>query len=444
MPPPRKEKQTENLLQQQLVFTHEADEAVSITETAQAPEPALPEVYTVSELTMHLEEVLENDSILGFSVTVQGELSNVKRSSRGHMYFTVKDGHAAIGGILWASTARRLKFDPEDGQEVFLTGKLQIYRPNGSYSIVGSKLEPVGVGALQLAFLQLKEKLEAEGLFLPDYKQPIPEFPARIGLVTSNTGAVVHDMLRTIRAKNPLVDVLLCPVKVQGEGAAEDIAQGIRELNDPSYNLDTIIIGRGGGSFEDLFCFSEESVVRTVFNSRVPIIAGVGHEPDYSLADAAADYSAATPTAAAEYAVPDIHALRENYRYQARELLHRMSEQLLDWEQHLDHTATRFVEYFHGYLDAAASTLDQQEERLKNGFEFYFQKRENHLARLASELEAFSPLKTLGRGYSIATDASGKVIRETVQVKAGDRVTVRLSDGRIMTEVVSMEEENDG
>ena len=205
--------------------------------------------YSVAEITELLEASIDANPVLCDKFTVRGEISNVKQSARGHVYFTLKDEGASIGGILWASTAARLKFDLEDGLDVYVTGKLEIYRPSGSYSVIGSKIEPVGVGALQLAFQKLKEKLDAEGLFNEEYKKPIPEFPQRIGIVTSRTGAVIHDMIRTIRKKNPLVDILLLQAKVQGEGAAEEIAAAIKELNNPAYKLDVLIVGRGGGSF---------------------------------------------------------------------------------------------------------------------------------------------------------------------------------------------------
>lgn len=397
------------------------------------PEPRT--AYSVSEITELLTESIDEHPVLGSAVVVQGELSNVKRSARGHVYFTLKDENASIGGILWASTASRLNFDLKDGLEVFLTGRLEIYRPSGTYSLVASKIEPVGIGALQLAFLQIKAKLEAEGLFMEDFKKPLPDFPQRIGIVTSSTGAVIHDMLRVIRRKNPLVYVLLAPVKVQGEGAALEIAQAIRELNHPSYQLDALIVGRGGGSFEDLFCFSEEPAVRAVFESVIPIITGIGHEPDFSLSDAAADYSASTPTAAADWLIPDIEQLRELHASQAQELLESMAEIMLECEQTLDMNATRLIELHTSELDTFDVQLEQRQERMQSQFELFFQKRQQQLAQAASTLEAFSPLKTLDRGYSIATDSAGHVTKSITQVQPGDTLSIRVSDGLIHTTV---------
>ncbi|WP_373533169.1 exodeoxyribonuclease VII large subunit [Vampirovibrio sp.] len=387
--------------------------------------------YSVSEITTLLEEAIEAHPALSGSMVIQGEVSNVKRSSRGHVYFTLKDEGASISCILWASTANRLNFELQDGLEVYLTGRLEIYRPSGNYSIVGSKMEPVGVGALQLAFQQIKAQLEAEGLFMEEFKKEIPEFPQRIGLITSSTGAVIHDMLRVIRRKNPMVDVLLRPVKVQGEGAAQEIAAAIRELNHPQYQLDILIVGRGGGSFEDLFCFSEEAVVRAVFESDVPVITGIGHEPDYALADAAADYSASTPTAAADWAVPDLQAIIENHTQLSQNLLESMAEVILYHEQTLDLNATRMVELHESYLETCGHQLLQKQERLLSRFDLAFQKKEQQLAEAAAVLNALNPLTTLARGYGVATDLKGQVIQSIQQVKTGDAFKLRLADGAL-------------
>jgi exodeoxyribonuclease VII large subunit len=392
--------------------------------------------YSVSEITSLLEEAIEDHPTLGRSVTVQGELSNVKRSSRGHVYFTLKDAEASIGGILWASTALRLTFDLKDGLEVYLTGRLEIYKPSGNYSIVGSKMEPVGIGALQLAFEQIKARLEAEGLFMDEFKKAIPDFPERIGIITSSTGAVIHDMLRVIRRKNPLVDVMVHPVKVQGDGAALEIAQAIEELNHPHYRLDTLIVGRGGGSFEDLFCFSEEPVVRAIFASQIPVITGIGHEPDYALADAVADYSASTPTAAADWAVPDAQSLAEAHAVRARDLLENMAQMILYYEQTLDHNATRLIELHESGLETYVHQLAQRKERLVSGFDLYFQRQAQKLGQATASIDAFNPLGTLARGYGVATDNQHRVICSAGQVEKGDHIALRLADGILQCQVL--------
>jgi len=409
-----------------------------IEETIVETEPNTPApqlTYTVSELTLILDESLRSHPIFGKSVVVQGELSNVKYSSRGHVYFTLKDEGAGISGILWSSVVNRLAFDLKDGLDVFLTGRLEIYRQNGTYSIVGSRMDPVGLGPLQLAFMQIRERLEAEGLFLDDFKKHIPAFPRRIGIITSSTGAVIHDMLRVIRRKNPLVHVLIHPVNVQGEGAALSIAAAVLELNHAAYALDTLIVARGGGSFEDLFCFSEECVVRAIFQSDIPVVTGIGHEPDFSLADAVADYSASTPTAAADWVVPDILAVQEAVLQDAWQLHERMVGQLNAWEQTLDQRVSQLITLQTLRLDS----LHMQTAQLKERFTLYhaqsMQTLEQTLQRLASELDALSPLKTLGRGYAVVHNADQDVIQSVSQVKAGEMISIRVADGGILTRV---------
>ncbi len=396
---------------------------------------AEPKVYTVGELTRILKRVISKDPVLGDRIVLRGEVSNLKQSSRGHVYFSLKDDEASINGVIWASTVARLSFELEDGLEVFVTGSLDIYAPNGTYSIVTKKIEPVGMGALQLAYLQIKEKLEKEGLFDPAHKKPIPEFPRRIGIVTSRTGAVIHDMLRVIKRKNPMVNVLLAPVAVQGPGAALEIASAIEALNSPDLNLDLLIVGRGGGSFEDLFCFSEEPVVRAVFNSQVPIITGIGHEPDYALADAAADVSCSTPTAAAERAVPDYRQLVMEFYRQRENLLEQMAGTILLHEQAIDQRATRMIELFSHTLHEANHKLVSLRERLLGEGEKTIQRFEQHLAKAASELDAYNPLTTLARGYALASGPDGKMLRSIKQVKPQDKIRIMVSDGEIDAEV---------
>ncbi len=400
--------------------------------------PSLPErtSFTVTELTRLMARAWETHPVLGKSVVVEGELTNIKRSARGHIYFTLKDGTASIGGILWGSVASRLTFDLQTGMAVYLTGKLEIYANNGSYSIVASKIEPVGIGALQLAFEQIKMRLDAEGLFMEEGKRQLPAFPERIGIVTSSTGAVIHDMLRVIRRKNPEMQILIAPAKVQGEGAAQEIAEAIRELGNPHYQLDAIIVARGGGSFEDLFCFSEEIVVRAVYECDLPIVTGIGHEPDFSLADAAADYSAATPTAAADWLIPDRAALFESFGALAESLMGGMQEQLLNAEQTLDMFATRLIDAHEGLLNTTENRLYQKQERLLSQFELAFQKKEQQVATLGASLNAFNPLTTLARGYAIPTRADGHVLQSAKDTQAGERFSLRLHDGQLDCQVL--------
>lgn len=402
------------------------------------PDPPMPPPrLTVSELTALIKGAIAADPVLGTTVLVAGELSNVSVSSRGHAYFMLKDEGAAMKGVVWASTLRTLPFDLKDGLAVTVSGTLDVYAPNGTYSLVARRIEPVGVGALQLAFLQLKERLEAEGLFDPARKRPLPAFPLRVGVVTSPTGAVWHDMLRVIRRKNPLVSVRLAPVPVQGAGASQAIADALDALNALSgaQALDVILLARGGGSYEDLFCFSEEAAVRAVSRSRVPVVCGVGHEPDFSLCDAAADYSAATPTGAAEWAIADYGALLDATQQRREALLRALGQTLLFFEQSLDQRATRLLGVFEGVCARAESRLQGQRDALLAGVQGVYTRCERDLSTQAVALDALNPLRTLARGYALVSGPDGAIVQSVTRVAADDRLTLRLADGELTARV---------
>jgi exodeoxyribonuclease VII large subunit len=354
----------------------------------------------------------------------------VKRSSRGHVYFTLKDESASLGGVLWASRATQLPFKLEDGQDVIATGQLEVYAPSGSYSLVTHSIEPAGVGALQMAFEQLKAKLTAEGLFDPARKRPVPDFPFRVGIITAATGAVIHDMLRVIQRKNPKVSVVLAPVPVQGEGAARAIAEALTALNDPVLALDVIILARGGGSFEDLFCFSEEAVVRAIVASRVPVIAGIGHEPDFGLADAAADFSASTPTAAADHAVGDLGEVEAFLEASLAHLPVLVKRSVSMAEQTLDILTERLQQATQLHVTQATHALTLLRQQLPAGMHQILQRENHRLASFSSELQALSPLATLARGYGVVVNERSKTVMTSIhQVRMDDRIRVRLSDG---------------
>ncbi|MFN8614416.1 MAG: exodeoxyribonuclease VII large subunit [Vampirovibrionales bacterium] len=386
------------------------------------------EPLTVSELTALLKQTVLQHPVLGQSITVQAELSNVSPSSRGHVYFQLKDEQASIKGVLWASVASQLPFNLESGMAVYATGTLDIYAPSGTYSLVVKKIEPVGIGALQLAYQQLKERLDAEGCFDEDLKQPLPSFPWRVGIITAQTGAVIHDMLRVIRRKNPVVSVLLHPVPVQGMGAATAIANAIDELNAVEYGLDVLIIARGGGSFEDLFCFSEESVVRAVVASRLPIVAGIGHEPDFSLSDAAADVSCSTPTAAAECAVPDVYELLAYWESVGQTLARDMQQRLNTAEQKLDVQSDRMCHAMQSILQRVTYELEQAKKDLQADGERVLRTHENRLAQYAAQLDGISPLKVMARGFAAVSTPKGPVT-SIHSLAPGQSVTLRLADG---------------
>ncbi len=384
--------------------------------------------WMVSDITGEIKRSFTQHPVLGQTVVVRGELSNVNPSSRGHVYLSLKDDSAAIRGVIWSSRAARLPFTPEDGMEVFATGSIDVYAPGGSYSLVIERLEPVGVGALQLAYEQLKTKLTDEGLFEAEHKQPVPVFPKRIGIVTAKTGAVIHDMLRVIKRKCPQVSVLLAPVTVQGQGAASSIAAAIKEFNNPAYQLDTLIVGRGGGSFEDLFCFSEEPVVRAIFESTVPVIAGVGHEPDYSLADAVADLTCSTPTAAAEAAVPDMMAVEEFVVVSAQVLGRGLSSTLATAEQQLDRSTERMVDAAQRHRQKAAYRLKSAKAGLANAATQLLPPYQQRVAHLNESLVALSPNATLQRGFWIM-QANGQPFTSIQQLSDGQTIELKTHDG---------------
>lgn len=426
---------------------------------------------SVSELTARLKTLVESSF---FEVHVEGEISNLRRHTSGHWYFTLKDKAAALRCACFRMQNRLIRFAPEDGLTVSARGRLSIYEARGEYQLVVEYLEPVGIGALQLAFEQLKNKLAAEGLFDPERKRPLPLLPRCIGIVTSPTGAAVRDIVRVIRRRTEAVSVLIAPARVQGEGAAFEIAQAIRALSARG-EVDVIIVGRGGGSIEDLWCFNDERVARAMAKSRVPIISAVGHETDFTIADFVADLRASTPSAAAEmvaaahgeisariaglrsdltralrYKVLEFRSrvteLESNRAFDSVQMKIRSTSQRLDDAAHSMETLLRdavktrrarlgsltlrlsdadlrrgvierwaVLEVVTGRLKASArSTLDHGRERLSIG---------------AGKLASLSPLGVLARGYAIAFDKDGRVIKSATDVKSGDRVKVRVNEG---------------
>lgn len=400
-----------------------------------------PQVWTVSQLTAYLTGLVDEDTVLGNPIIVRGELSNVSKASSGHIYASLKDEASTLRLTLWSSLAKRLPFTLENGLEVFATGTFEIYARGGSYSLIAKAVEPVGKGALQLAFEQLFQRLEAEGLFRPEFKKTIPAYPERVGLITSKTGAVLHDMLRVIRRKDPALDIVLVPVPVQGEGAAHKIAAAIAQLNAQRPDLDVVIVARGGGSLEDLFCFSGEPVVRAIFASELPIVTGIGHEPDISLADLVADLRASTPTAAAEVVTGDMLAAAEWLADQRQVLSHNLDRKLCDARQWFDERSTQVIERQRHRLARYQDQLTHQQHALATGGHWGVERARGRLAEMAQGLDGLSPLATLGRGYAWVTDSSGQTISQATQVTPGDAVAVRLAQGRLTCQVTKSETE---
>jgi len=391
------------------------------------------EILSVTELNRRIRRALEDE--FG-SVCVVGEVSNLRRPSSGHIYLTLKDSGAQVAAVLWRSSAARLRFDLEDGMEVIVTGALTVYEPRGSYQIIISSIKPKGMGALQLAFLQLKDKLEKEGLFRPEHKKPLPLLPACVGIVTSPTGAAIKDILTVLARRFPPAHVVLRPVRVQGEGAAEEIAQAIAEFNEWG-GADVLIVGRGGGSLEDLWAFNEEVVARAIYASKTPIISAVGHEIDVTIADLVADRRALTPTEAAEIVLPELSELAERLG----ELRGRLATALRG-QVDLARAALERLRGSYGFR-APLEMVRRHEQRLDDlagaaalAVRRRIESCRERLATAAGRLEALGPRRVLARGYSITRALETRqVIRDAREVQAGQRVETLLHAGRLVSQV---------
>ncbi|MCZ7606739.1 MAG: exodeoxyribonuclease VII large subunit [Planctomycetota bacterium] len=394
------------------------------------------EAISVTEFSNRVKRCLEPQ----FSnVAVTGELSNYRGPHHsGHVYCNLKDSGAQVRLIIWRGTFERLKFKLTDGLEVTIIGKLDVYARRGEYSLVATSVQPKGVGGLQLAFQQMYERLEHEGLFDSGHKKPLPEYPQRIAVITSPTGAAIHDVLTTARRRNRLVEILVYPAKVQGEGAAEQVARAIRRLNalNASLGIDAMIVGRGGGSLEDLWAFNEEAVARAIYDSEIPVVSAVGHEVDTTIADLVADFRAPTPTAAAEILVPELAGMVELVTEYQLKLGRGLRHTLELWRGRLDTMQERLTALGPlNQLRREQQRLDYLMEGLKWSMHHRLKDRKEKLNALGAHLEALSPLKVLERGYSITRDAEGRVIKKAGEVSPGDVVTTRLADGVIESRV---------
>ena len=440
------------------------------------------EVLTVTELTRQVQDILEATFD---QLWVEGEISNLRRPASGHLYFTLKDEESQVRAVLFRPVARGLRFDLEDGMHILCRARMNVYRPRGEYQLVLDYAEPRGVGALQIAFEQLKAKLQAEGLFDPVHKKPLPFLPARIGVVTSPSGAVIRDILNITKRRFPSVDILVAPVRVQGAEAPAEIVEALHLLSEIP-GIDVIIVARGGGSLEDLMAFNDEGVARAIFASRVPVVSAVGHEIDFTIADFVADVRAPTPSAAAELVVPrrgDLvqqvralsaraaHAVARNLKIR-RERLEKTTERVRDPRRRLVDLRLGLDERFNNLAAALARRVCAERERLRR-FETHlqylspsaklatltfvldnlrkgmvtgiFRLVETLRARLAGHtavLDSLSPLSVLARGYAIArTVPEGRVIRDAKDLAAGDPVGINVAKGRFNAVVTTIEEE---
>lgn len=438
----------------------------------------LPRTLTVTELTQSIKALLE----VNFSdVYLQGEISNLARPSSGHLYFNIKDEESQIAGVMFRSAALRNKFDLENGLEVILFGRITVYEPRGNYQLIVENVEPVGAGALHLAFEQLKNKLAREGLFNEEIKKPLPFLPKGVGIVTSPTGAAIRDILQILKRRFPSIPVVLNPVPVQGDGSAKEIAKAISQL-DKIPEVDVMIVGRGGGSTEDLWAFNEEVVARAIFRTKKPIISAVGHETDFTIADFTADLRAPTPSAAAELVVPakqnllirieelntrltsavqnEIEYTSERLEYIRRSLRspewviqnqmiridevtnslvnqvrHRLGEKRNTTDRHLQQIS--YLSPLHR-IESAKNILDNLLSRLIEKTETSIKNGRNQLMELTHVLNSTSPLSIMNRGYSIVTDSKNNLIASVSQLKEKSRFWIRMADGRVKGETIKI------
>lgn len=390
-------------------------------------------IYTVAELNKYIRVILE-DSFP--AVWVEGELSNFIQHTSGHMYFSLKDAGAVLKCAMFSRSNAKLKFKPKDGMKAICFGRISVYEPRGDYQLIVEEIEPKGVGALQLAFQQLKEKLLKEGLFDERHKVPIPELPTSIGIVTSPTGAAIRDILNVTRRRFSNVEIIINPVRVQGEGSKDEIAAAIRLFNKMK-NIDVMIVGRGGGSLEDLWAFNEEVVARAIYDSEIPVISAVGHEIDFTIADFVADLRAPTPSAAAELVIPKKEDLKNIIDTHATRLRNALTSKL-------DMLAQKLMTLKASYILRQPLNLVTQYEQMVDDLRKDIALRIEHLVKMRGEsfnllshkLEALSPLSILNRGYSISARLTdGKIIKETGDVRIGDKVETKLGKGKFTSKV---------
>ena len=387
---------------------------------------------TISQINEYVKMRIDSDANLK-RVFLKGEVSNFKNHTRGHLYFTLKDDDSRISAVMFASQAAYLKFDPEDGMNVLVEGRISCYPSQGTYQIYVDKMEMDGLGNLYLEFEKLKKKLSEEGLFDEKYKKPIPKYPKRIGIVTADTGAAIKDILSTIKRRYPICETILFPSLVQGSGAAPDVARQIKEAQ--NYDLDILIVGRGGGSIEDLWAFNEEIVARAIFDSKVPVISAVGHEIDYTIADYVADLRAPTPTGAAEMAVPVISEVKnniDNYKIRLRENIIKTLKQS---QLRLEKIKDSFI------LSNPLAMYEVKEEKLNNYITVlnkYINEiltNKKHLLKLdLNSLKLLNPVNIMEKGYSLVK-VDDRIIKDTKDLKVNDKLNIKLYKGEVIAEV---------
>ena len=396
-------------------------------------------IFAVSQINQYIKQQLDGDLLLQ-DLCISGELSNYKIYPSGHHYFTLKDAEGALRAVMFRGSAGRLRFRPENGMKVLATGRITVYPRDGAYQLYCNSLVPDGVGDLYVAFEQLKAKLQAEGLFDPAHKKPLPPYPHRIAIITSSAGAAIHDMLRILNRRYPLSKVMLLPVRVQGAEAPAEIAGAIRYAN--RWHLaDVIITGRGGGSMEDLWAFNDERVARMIYASEIPVVSAVGHEPDVTISDFVADRRAATPSNAAEIVAPDQQELRQRLDAMQLRMLQSLQKQLqVDRRQVQLLSQARVLQDQMNYVLERRTRLAQLQKQLASAMRQRLAADRERFAKRAAALDAMSPLKVLGRGYALVKNGQ-KLVKSTNDAKPGDRLTLQLSDGTLPAIVARLTEE---
>ena len=416
---------------------------------------------SVSQLTRYIKFKIDNDENLR-QVFLKGEISNFKAHTRGHYYFTLKDETSRINAVMFSSSVSKMKFLPEDGMKVLVTGRISVYEATGGYQIYVDEMIEDGVGNLYIQFEQLKKKLAAEGLFAQEHKRPIPRMPSKIGIVTASTGAAIRDILSTIQRRWPFTETILFPSLVQGASAAPDVVRQINKAQE--YDLDVLIVGRGGGSIEDMWCFNDEAVARAIYHSKIPVVSAVGHEIDFTIADFVADLRAPTPTGAAEMVVPSKRDVLEHLNQLTLRLQKGIENELVNWREKLTSLQSSYV------LENPVTIYQMKEQRLDTLFEklqlvmkgivynqrtrldgilqsgsYGIQKTLDHeihrFEKSLNKLEVLNPLLTIGRGYSI-TRKDSKVISSIANLKKNDQFEVEVKDGTIQAQVIELKEKN--
>ncbi len=395
-------------------------------------------VVSVSQINQYIKDLIDAQRVLQ-NIYIRGEIANFTNHAKtGHLYFTLKDDKSSIRAIMWSSNSAKLKFEPQNGMNVIVLGRVQAFMRDGVYQIYCDDIQPDGVGELYVAFEQLKEKLASQGLFDQAHKKPLPEYPQKIGVVTAKTGAAFQDIINVISRRYPLATIALFPALVQGDNAPQSIVDAIENAN--TYDdIDVLIVGRGGGSSLDLWCFNDEKVAWAIYNSEIPVVSAVGHEVDYTISDFVADFRAPTPSAAAELVTPDIATLDKRLKLIKSDLYNNVSNYIFTKTNEIASLKKRVLSLSpQSKLQADTVKLNMLEKQLSQLYKSRVRADSLTLEGLNQALQAFNPLKVLTRGYSITYSEDGKVIKKTSAVKVGDNITTKLADGEVLSKVTKV------